>query len=409
MFEGWKDVPLAVHRQLADWDVDYYAEKIRPGVQSARAGRPDDSYEARYSYVLLDEAEAIVAAQDHIYLWPCDCRSIVSNCRKPMYVCIRFGNDRGLGWEISKERAVEVLRQTDKAGLMHTADVRERPGDTTSICNCCTDCCYPHLAAERLETGDVWPIRRHVARIDMDLCKDCGRCGLRCPFAAIVCGTAAVPSSTRRCAAAAASARPAAARTRSRWCRSRPPAEPAVSATHRGLVRRLSDPLIGPERPRRNSPWGGGRPQLQRSSSSSGRSPRPTGPSCRSWSPSSSRSTSAAAWWSTRRAPDGGGGTGRGRARGGSWSSSPPTCTRSWSPCCGRSSAGGRPQASTSPCSRRWRWSWRHRPASSTRRLRPRVGGHRARRHGAPRPPGLVWLPPLYFVKLVMAHAVPDE
>lgn len=24
-------------------------------------------------------------------------------------------------------------------------------------------------------------------------------------------------------------------------------------------------------------------------------------------------------------------------------------------------------------------------------------------------PPGLVWLPPLYFVKLVMAHAVPDE
>ena len=29
MFEGWKDVPLAVHRRLADWDVDHYAEKIR--------------------------------------------------------------------------------------------------------------------------------------------------------------------------------------------------------------------------------------------------------------------------------------------------------------------------------------------------------------------------------------------
>ena len=187
MFEGWKDVPLAVHRRLADWDVEYYAAKIRPGVQSVRDGRPDDSYEARYAYVLLDEAEAVVSAQERVYLWPCDCRAIVSRCRKPMNVCLRFVNDRGLGWEISRERAVEILRQTDKAGLMHTADLRERPGGTTSVCNCCTDCCYPHLAAERLQTGDVWPLRRHVAAIDMDLCKACGRCGLRCPFEAIVC------------------------------------------------------------------------------------------------------------------------------------------------------------------------------------------------------------------------------
>jgi hypothetical protein len=42
MFEGWKDVPLAVHRRLAGWDVDFYAEKIRAGVQSVRDGRPDE-------------------------------------------------------------------------------------------------------------------------------------------------------------------------------------------------------------------------------------------------------------------------------------------------------------------------------------------------------------------------------
>jgi Pyruvate/2-oxoacid:ferredoxin oxidoreductase delta subunit len=187
MFEGWKDVPLAVHRKLADWDVDYYAEKIRDDVGAVRDGRPGDSYEARYSYVLLTEAEAIVAAQEHVYLWPCDCRSIVGKCRKPMDVCLRFENDRGLGWEISRERAVEILRKTDKAGLMHTADLQDEPKDTSSICNCCTDCCYPHLAARRLESEAVWPVRRHVAFIDMDVCKKCGRCGLRCPFDAIEC------------------------------------------------------------------------------------------------------------------------------------------------------------------------------------------------------------------------------
>ena len=187
MFEGWKDVPLDVRRDLADWDVDFYAASIREAVEAVRDGRPGDSYEARYAYVLLAEAEAIIAAQERIYLWPCDCRSVVGKCRKPMDVCLRFENDRGLGWEISKERAGELLRMADKAGLMHTADIRDDPSTTLAICNCCTDCCYPHLASERLAMGDVWPVRRYVARIDMDLCKECGRCGLRCPFAAIAC------------------------------------------------------------------------------------------------------------------------------------------------------------------------------------------------------------------------------
>ena len=194
MFEGWKDVPLAVHRRLADWDVDYYAEKIRADVEGVRDGHPGDSYEARYSYVLLEEAEAIVAAQDHIYLWPCDCRSLVGKCRKPMDVCLRFKNDRGLGWEISRERAVTILRSTDKAGLMHTADIQDDVAHTSSICNCCTDCCYPHLAAERLDASEVWPLRRHAAAIDMDLCTSCGRCALRCPFAAIVCNVGGRPT-----------------------------------------------------------------------------------------------------------------------------------------------------------------------------------------------------------------------
>ena len=196
MFEGWKDVPLAVHRQVAAWEIDHYAEKIRADVEATCDGHPGDSYEARYGYVLLHEAEAIVAAQDHIYLWPCDCRSIVGKCRKPRDVCLRFTNDRGLGWEISKERAVDILRTTDKAGLMHTADVQDDVADTSSICNCCVDCCYPHLAAERLEVSDAWPVRRYIAAFDVDACKACGRCGLRCPFEAIVCGTGGKPAFT---------------------------------------------------------------------------------------------------------------------------------------------------------------------------------------------------------------------
>ncbi len=194
MFEGWKDVPLAVHRQLADWDVDYYAESIRADVEAVRDGRTTSAYQAAYTYLLLPEAEAVIAEQEHVYLWPCDCRSIVSKCRKPLFVCLRFENDRGLGWEISKQRAVEVLHSSDKAGLTHTDYLSNRPGDPHAICNCCTDCCYPHLATDRLGTADVWPVRRHVAVIDMGVCTSCGRCGLRCPFDAIMCTVSGRPA-----------------------------------------------------------------------------------------------------------------------------------------------------------------------------------------------------------------------
>ena len=221
MFEGWKDVPLAVHRQLADWDVDYYAQKIRADVEAIRDGHPGDSYEARYSYVLLHEAEAIVAAQDHVYLWPCDCRSIVGKCRKPKDVCLRFENDRGLGWEISKERAVEILRATDKAGLMHTADLQDDLADSSSICNCCTDCCYPHLAADRLD------VDRRVARAPVR--RRASTWTSARPAAAAACAAPSRPScaartagrsSTPPSAAAAGCAPPAAAPTPSSCCRS---------------------------------------------------------------------------------------------------------------------------------------------------------------------------------------------
>ena len=187
MFEGWKDVPLAVHRRLADWEVEHYTGSVREDVDAVRAAPPGEPPDGAYAYVLLHEAEAVVMEQEHVYLWPCDCRAIVSKCRKPMNVCLRFENDRGLGWEISKERAVEILRRADKAGLMHTDYVSSRASDPHAICNCCTDCCFPHLATERLGAGDVWPVRRYVAAIDLDICTKCGRCGLRCPFEAIVC------------------------------------------------------------------------------------------------------------------------------------------------------------------------------------------------------------------------------
>jgi ferredoxin len=185
-FEGWKDVPGDVRERLTEWWLADYTESVRPALTKLRDGHPDPGRDADYAYLLLHEAEELVRSQERVYLWPCDCRTLKGGCDQSIYNCIRFVNDRDLGWEISKERAVDILREADAAGLTHTDYVGlGGESDPHAICNCCTDCCQPHLAAERLGVGDIWPRRRHVARLIADDCTLCGTCVERCPFGAL--------------------------------------------------------------------------------------------------------------------------------------------------------------------------------------------------------------------------------
>jgi len=190
MFEGWKDLPAEAREALADWRLARYIDDKRPQVESLLAGEAPLPGIENAEYLLLPEAETIVDRAAHVYLWPCDCRALFGRCDKPSAVCLRFDNDRGLGWEISRERAVDVLRRADAAGLMHTGEVAPldsvgpEPIDRGAICNCCGDCCFPHLAGEALGAVRVWPRARYVARRDPDTCNRCRTCVKRCPFGA---------------------------------------------------------------------------------------------------------------------------------------------------------------------------------------------------------------------------------
>ena len=170
----------------SEWWLDDYTESVREALTKLRDGHPAPGRDADYAYLLLAEAEDLVRSQERVYLWPCDCRTLKGACDQSVYNCIRFANDRDLGWEISKERAIAILHEADAAGLTHTDYVGlGGESDPHAICNCCTDCCQPHLAAERLGMSDIWPRRRHVARLLPDACTLCGTCTERCPFGAL--------------------------------------------------------------------------------------------------------------------------------------------------------------------------------------------------------------------------------
>ena len=184
LYEHWRDIPQEIRDLLNEWELDDYLDEVGAGISAVLEGRARESDQQDYTFLLLEEAEELLRTRPAIYLWPCNCRAMMGRCDKSHAVCLRFDNDRDIGWEITPERAIKILRQADREGLMHTAYLSSMHGHH-GICNCCSDCCFPILAGEKLGAGDVWPVRRHVAVVDAEACTSCARCVKRCPFDAI--------------------------------------------------------------------------------------------------------------------------------------------------------------------------------------------------------------------------------
>ncbi|MFP4422024.1 MAG: ATP-binding protein [Desulfococcaceae bacterium] len=186
LFEGWKDIPEDIRGRLNRWELDRYIAGNRDRVTALRDGRAPDPRSVTPRYVLLEEAMEILRRVDRFYLWPCNCRSMLENCDQSVYTCVRFDNDRGLGWEIGRERAMEIVGAANRSGLMQSGELGldENGRLTGAICNCCADCCFPHRLADELAAPGLWPKQRHLARLKEPDCIRCGRCVKRCPFEA---------------------------------------------------------------------------------------------------------------------------------------------------------------------------------------------------------------------------------
>ena len=186
MFEGWKDIPDEIRNQLNAWELAYYERQHSDQISKLKKGQPREPSLIYPEYILLHEAEALLERAMHIYLMPCNCRSMMKKCTQSVYTCLRFENDRDVGWEISKSRAQEIVCLANKNGLMQSGEVGidEDGGLSGAICNCCADCCYPHWLAEHRNAQKLWPLSRYVARYLKDRCNACGRCARRCPFQA---------------------------------------------------------------------------------------------------------------------------------------------------------------------------------------------------------------------------------
>ena len=186
IFEGWKDIPQDIRFRLTEWELEDYEARNRKMLEGLKFGQPLEAGQKDSQYLLLHEAEELLDRAEHIYLWPCNCRAMMGRCPQSLYTCLRFDNDRGLGWEISHQRAKEITRDAHRQGLMQLGEIVVTEGGTREggLCNCCADCCFPHLLAERLESQKIWPRSRYIAHYDAEQCLSCAVCVKKCPFQA---------------------------------------------------------------------------------------------------------------------------------------------------------------------------------------------------------------------------------
>ncbi len=107
-----------------------------------------------------------------------------NHCTFPLETCMfmgkmtKWGLEHGMCREITYEEALDILRRSNEAGLVHTYD----PNDF--ICNCCNDCCVLLMGqyttgAQILQPSEFMPV------IDEAECTACGTCADRCPMDAI--------------------------------------------------------------------------------------------------------------------------------------------------------------------------------------------------------------------------------
>ena len=90
----------------------------------------------------------------------------------------------GVGREITKEEAYEILKRAEENGLVHEIQNLDGEGKTVAICNCCTCSCFSLRVGKYYMSPD-FNRSNYVSRVDVDKCTACGQCVENCQVNAL--------------------------------------------------------------------------------------------------------------------------------------------------------------------------------------------------------------------------------
>ncbi len=150
----------------------------------------DIHIEGRQKVLALDQMNRLLRKARRIAVGDCECRAKVKGCDAPLDVCLYLDDAaeeqvaRGMGEMIDLKTALDTLRRSHEAGLVHVAYTESAGKDPCYICSCCACCCHSFTAMQRFGFSDAIVSSDKVAVQNEQLCDDCGLCVDRCHFKA---------------------------------------------------------------------------------------------------------------------------------------------------------------------------------------------------------------------------------
>ena len=147
----------------------------------------DKEISAELSILPFEKMSEFIATSRRIAVMNCVCRAHIK-CDHPLETCLVFDSgaefvvERGFGRYLSIEEALELLEETEKAGLVHTA--MNTQTKNLWICNCCTCACVTLRGLSELHNPRAFAKSNFLPVRDDDKCVRCKKCVIICPFGA---------------------------------------------------------------------------------------------------------------------------------------------------------------------------------------------------------------------------------
>jgi NAD-dependent dihydropyrimidine dehydrogenase PreA subunit len=148
----------------------------------------DPEKHAVFPFEMMEE---VIQKAKVIALVHCPCRATAhlvgkKRCDHSLENCIKYDElaeyliEKEIGKEITKQEALDVIKRSEEAGLVHLVD-NAREG-IKHTCNCCGCCCWSVGTIRRKRIPrDVLMATYFLRETDRERCIGCGQCAEICP------------------------------------------------------------------------------------------------------------------------------------------------------------------------------------------------------------------------------------
>lgn len=140
----------------------------------------------------LSELKSILGKAEKLAIQECQCRLSRKNCDSPLETCVTINPSDD--WVekypeyhprfISLDEALEAMKKSHKAGLVHLAYTMKDTDHIHHVCSCCPCCCSTLGGLIRHGISTTVLTSRLIAEDEGSKCINCGKCVDRCVFGA---------------------------------------------------------------------------------------------------------------------------------------------------------------------------------------------------------------------------------